>query len=360
MTTNRVLGTLLAIVAATTVLLVIFNFYFFYKNTSNSLALGPTTAQVTQIMTLINDLGPEQAYNEVVDLAKKSKSGNAHTLGHAYGHAAFLLDVDPAEIFSFCRTELLYGCMHEFVGQLFYRHGLEYITELERLCLNESNIKLYLGCMHGLGHGLVAYAGYNESHLFEIIKHCDDILFGDYTLGCYGGVFMEYNSRDLIDEPARTVSVDDPYHPCVDKGKYTDPCIFWLPLLWAQTLPNANKQTLMDLCTDFPGSIKEKASCYEGVGRTMVAASVEDFAYTAYLCDTIGRVSNDAWLGCRSSAIRDYWSIPEEIDQNTETRCINLSGDKYELCTEYMQEKVDFYNKATNQLLEEREKLSKA
>ena len=67
-------------------------------------------------------------------------------------------------------------------------------------------------CIHGLGHGLMIYTGYD---LPGSLKTCDGLRSGFDRVSCSGGVFME-NFNSSYGVTSRYLRKNDPIYPCND------------------------------------------------------------------------------------------------------------------------------------------------
>ena len=77
--------------------------------------------------------------------------------------------------------------------------------------INEQRFLLYQ-CIHGLGHGLMIYTGYD---LPVSLKTCDGLRHGLRPVSCSGGVFME-NFNSSYGVTSKYLRKNDPIYPCND------------------------------------------------------------------------------------------------------------------------------------------------
>ena len=78
---------------------------------------------------------------------------------------------------------------------------------------------IHFQCVHGLGHGLMIYTGYD---LPRSLDHCEPLETEWERESCRGGVFME-NSQSSYGVRSRWLKDDDLLYPCdwvAEKHKY--------------------------------------------------------------------------------------------------------------------------------------------
>lgn len=82
---------------------------------------------------------------------------NAHLLAHSFGAALYGVYGDDG--FQWCTSAFAYGCYHELSGLAIAHEGYTALGTFVASCgkLPEND---RFGCMHGLGHGIVAATGY--------------------------------------------------------------------------------------------------------------------------------------------------------------------------------------------------------
>ncbi len=89
----------------------------------------------------------------------------AHTLGN------FSYEIYGEKAFQACTAACQSGCYHGAAEAYFKDHGTTNISEnLNTICSSELNPFLSNQCIHGLGHGLMAW---NDYQLFDSLKSCD-------------------------------------------------------------------------------------------------------------------------------------------------------------------------------------------
>jgi cytochrome c553 len=140
---------------------------------------------------------------------------DCHRIAHQMGSAAlarFKDRVAPAFIAGnpICASGYYHGIIERaFLGQ----PNARLATVARQLCSDpQINAQRFLAyqCIHGLGHGLMIYTGYD---LPGSLKTCDELQTGFDRVSCTGGVFME-NFNSSYGVTSKYLRPNDPIYPC--------------------------------------------------------------------------------------------------------------------------------------------------
>ncbi|HEY1538587.1 MAG TPA: c-type cytochrome [Solirubrobacteraceae bacterium] len=141
--------------------------------------------------------------------------GDCHRIAHRMGSAALTLyhdKVAPAFIAGtpVCASGYYHGIIERaFLGQPTNKLGI-----VARQLCSDSQITaaefLLYQCMHGLGHGLMIYTGYDMP---LSLKTCDGLQDNFDQVSCSGGVFME-NFNSSYGVVSKYLKASDPIYPC--------------------------------------------------------------------------------------------------------------------------------------------------
>ncbi|MDQ3677632.1 MAG: cytochrome c [Actinomycetota bacterium] len=161
--------------------------------------------------------GPRPALARLTSMAAKNGpvTANCHRIAHRMGSAAltrFSDRVAPAFIAGspVCASGYYHGIIERaFLGQP--KNKLAVVAR--RLCSDpQINTKPFLSyqCIHGLGHGLMIYTGYDMP---LSLKTCDGLKDQFMQVSCTGGVFME-NFNSSYGVKSKYLRSSDPIYPC--------------------------------------------------------------------------------------------------------------------------------------------------
>lgn len=213
-----------------------------------------------------------------------------HDRAHETGRVSY--EVYGAQAFKLCSSECHSGCYHGAAEAYFHDKGTANLEQnLSTLCSGELNRFFSHQCVHGVGHGLMAWANYE---LFDALKSCDT-LSGDMARhSCWTGVFMENIVGGLAREPgSQNFSPDrhytkyvnsDPHYPCSRvEEKYKGACYFLQTSRMIQ-LYNSDFSRVAQACQEAPQS--HQRSCFLSMGRDVggnnkhnVSAMIEQCQY---------------------------------------------------------------------------------
>jgi mono/diheme cytochrome c family protein len=221
---------------------------------------------------------------------------DCHRIAHRMGSAAltrFHDRVAPAFIAGspVCASGYYHGIIERaFLGQPADRLG----TVARQLCSDpqiDAQRFLTYQCLHGLGHGLMIYSGYE---LPASLRTCDELQTGFARVSCSGGVFME-NFSSSYGVTSRYLRAGDPIYPCdavAERHK-----------LYCYLLVTANllRVTHGDLARTADGCLRSEAAwistCYESFGRDVSGIAGRSAARARASCRLARRHEGDCLYG---------------------------------------------------------------
>lgn len=231
-----------------------------------------------------------EVYSRFLETASGLDYYAAHGLSHIIGEE--LYDREGWEGIAFCTQDFGFGCFHGFSGAALFDGGLKATEKLSLACTNLQRGD-YLGCIHGIGHGILAYLG--NDNLVQALVACESAQRDEAVGGCFGGVIMEYNYNTMQSQSGidlRPFSEADAYSPCLSlSDPYTPACYYELPSWWYAsfegmgTTDSAGIFTRIgQLCSD----IQDEASrtfCFRGTGNVVGPRSDVQVARMKEWCD---------------------------------------------------------------------------
>lgn len=289
----------------------------------------------------IRTSGGAAAYAAFAEEVEPFSAARQHSKAHEFGAALYA--TEGIEGLRVCDSRFSYGCFHEFLGRAIAEHGLGFVPELNQGCI-EALVKSPLSCQHGVGHGILAYLGYDEDALRSALDECRDLPHNDPIGGCYGGVFMEYNLQIMLGVDARLRQPEeskDLYEPCSSlPEEYAPSCIFWQPQWWHSALFNGASTTeafatMGEHCAVIAGgSPSLSRTCFEGIGNIVTPAAQFDAARSAQLCDSVSTEPLER-LYCRSLAANSLSGGGAGVKGKGEAICDGLEGEYRSYCLAY-------------------------
>lgn len=225
---------------------------------------------------------------EVLKTSAVPPDTDMHLLGHVVGDELYAQM--GAEGIKICTQDFRNACSHSIVVGQFSDKGEEALAEIAQACQKAPGGRgAYLMCYHGLGHGILAYTGYDFPQTINLCQKVgtQEHNFLEYP-ECVSGAVMEIISGGGHDRPlwskqrAKYLKADHPTNICSPplmpeeaRGRCYD---YLTPYLWEAIGADINKPTETDFKTSFTlcSQIAEAGYqniCYGGFGKEFVALS---------------------------------------------------------------------------------------
>lgn len=282
--------------------------------------------------------GAPTAYKELARESARHAYGQQHRFAHAFGEA--LYNKGGVAGIATCDAQFSFGCYHAFLGAAIADKGLSSVEDLNEACF-EVLPETSLSCQHGIGHGILTDIGYDFPDIKKALEMCASLPHADPIGGCYGGVFMEYDSRTMWGDAAvhRDGDKSKPFALCDQLGDaYGRACSFWTPQWWAQaffagqTDVEQTMSTMGSWCEDTAFGKRFIKDCFEGIGNTVTFKSDFDPIRARALCEATSRVP-DHQLWCLRIAA-NHFGIDVSPEAGLEV-CAALSGGAHDMCVAY-------------------------
>ena len=253
-------------------------------------------------------LGPA----EVMDVLLRRSGGGAvfycHQEAHQIGRVAY--QVRGASAFQAGNASCDSGYYHGVLEGLLHDRGTVNLpAEVDRLCRAPGTLFVQYQCLHGVGHGVMAYHGYD---LPRALQTCRRLTEERHQGWCSGGVFMEnivagQGAGALRGHRTAWLS-DDPHFPCNALDLARD---FLLECYHIQT------SWMLTLLRDFPAVAREclrapermRVVCFNSYGRDASGRTLRDPVRTAALCTEVSAESGyrDWCIRGAIDAIVNFW-----------------------------------------------------
>lgn len=167
---------------------------------------------------IAQDKGAEYSF-EVLKRAELPPNIDMHLLAHVVGDILF--KEQGLEGISVCTHDFRNACSHSIVVGLFLEEGEGALDKIAETCRQApGGSGAYTMCFHGLGHGVLAYTGYEMEKAVELCKKTGTSEYNNAEyVQCVGGVTMEMTGGvhdiALWQEKSKVYFKDnDPLYPC--------------------------------------------------------------------------------------------------------------------------------------------------
>lgn len=227
--------------------------------------------------------GGEYAFS-LLGVASLPPNTDLHLLGHAVGD--ILYRQKGAEGIKICTNDFRNACSHSIVVGLLMDKGETALPEISEVCRQSpGGSGAYTMCFHGLGHGVLAYTGYN---LVKAVALCQKTGERGESTQCVSGTIMEIisggaHNRGLWEkERPKYLNPRDPLTACLadfipENAKHL--CLIYLtPYLWEAVGTDLGHPTEKDfeasfrICDKLPNSdFLNRDGCFGGFGKEFVA-----------------------------------------------------------------------------------------
>ncbi len=223
---------------------------------------------------------------DVLKIAQLPQNTDVHLLAHTIGDILYKQQgMDGIKI---CTQDFRNACSHSVVIGLFIDRGIEALGDIAKVCRNApGGSGAYGMCFHGLGHGILAFVGYDMTKAVGFCKQIGTKEFNYIeTSECVGGVMMEmiggvHDPIAWARQKDKYLKVDDPLFPCdqefipnIAKSNCYD---YLTPHLWEVAGADMGNPTSQDFSKSFKYCSRLKGEeffykdfCYGGFGKEFV------------------------------------------------------------------------------------------
>lgn len=279
-------------------------------------------------------------------LAGESANGSkfdCHTQAHKIGRTAWKLFGQSVfeEGSSLCHSGVYHGAMESFINE---RGTEDLISKIDLLC---SNFKTHFGvfqCIHGAGHGILAYLNYD---LPLALVECQKIKDGWKVTSCYDGAFMENVVMGRDTETGKAthqtlwLNKQDPQFPCnaVDKDVDVQRHCYRMQTSWMINLFNADYDKVISECLKSPDNVV--SWCFRGIGRDFAGNTLRKSSEIINFCQKVPK-SYDYREQCITGAVQvsvDFWG-PNLKNQATDLCKLILDQNLKKTCYSVLAERV--------------------
>ena len=254
-----------------------FGVYVLYNTTA--FKIDVSTASASQLRDqkkywgeVIHAEGKDEAYAKFLALAP-TLSLSTHEQAHAFGEA--LYEVAGLNGLSACDSSFEFGCYHSFFGVAVQAEGIEVLPQFDEACKTKYGDR-NLPCQHGIGHGVMVYADYdNLTKALELCQTISNLPTG----GCSSGVFMEYNFHAMDTSTSTYVrrKSENVFEPCdALPAVFQDSC-YNEQVQWWQTVFKNDFAYIGTLCQTLPYASSTYEACFHGIGNYVAVDAKKEY-----------------------------------------------------------------------------------
>ena len=247
---------------------------------------------------LVFNEGPKLALAQLQRMLSTNTevAADCHRITHRMGSAALTRFKDKvAEAFIAGSPVCASGYYHGIIERAFLGQPTDKLAIVARQLCSDPKINaqrfLAYQCIHGLGHGLMIYTGYD---LPGSLKTCDGLRTGFDRVSCSGGVFME-NFTSSYGVTSKYLRKDDPIYPCNDVAERHK---LYCYLLVTANLLRVDGGDLKKAAADcLRSEPKWISTCYESFGRDASGIAGKSASEALASCRLAKRYEGDCLYG---------------------------------------------------------------
>lgn len=256
----------------------------------------------TLMVRFIKRYGPEHT----VRLLKEGENHidvDCHQRAHDLGRAAY--EEFGAAAFALSGHECQAGSFHGATEALFASRGTANLeADVATICAVADNPFFRHQCVHGVGHGLMAWTTYE---LHDALPLCDRMPTRIDQGSCYSGVFMENvvgGLTGLMGHFTQYLRDDDPHFPCdAVEERYQVPCYFYQTSHMLKVF-DRDFSKVAEACEETPPAAHR--NCFQSYGRDVGNATRKDPAAAIRYCSFAPAGTNR--ISCIEGAAQDrFW-----------------------------------------------------
>lgn len=240
---------------------------------------------------LAQEKGAAYAY-EVLKIAPIPPNIDMHLLGHVVGD--ILYKQEGVNGIKICTNDFRNACSHSIVIGLFNDKGEGALPAIAQACRKApGGSGAYTMCFHGLGHGILAYLGYDMEKAIEMCKKTGTVEYRNREyIECVGGAVMEiigggFHDHELwAKQRVQYLKNDDPLYTCfasfMPKEARVQCLVYLTPHLFeaaggdlAHPTPN-DFEKAFTFCGKIPNDdFSDREACFGGFGKEFVVLAQE-------------------------------------------------------------------------------------
>ena len=300
----------------------------------------------------ISSAGTRAIMEKLVAETKGGTIADCHQEAHEVGRAGYALFKEKAmrECDSSCHS----GCYHGAMETLLNKNGTENLPEtIHAVCQSFPTSFGRFECLHGVGHGALAYLDYD---LPAALADCKRLANSFEQSSCYGGVFMEniLTAQGLgakgAEHETRWVKKDDPLFPCdgVDNNPEIQYQCYQMQTSRMLELFNYDFDRVSAECKKVP--LEMRSVCFKSFGRDAAGQTLRDPRHIVIICDKAPEDYRDECLGGGLNVIVDFWG--EKLGDQAAELCRVVTTERKEACYKVLALRIPgiFTDKETRKL----------
>jgi len=301
----------------------------------------------------IKKIGIKESMRLLIEQSGGGSQYDCHQQAHKIGGVGYKIEKEKS--FQSCDASCHSGCYHGAMESFLSEKGTANLAEdITAVCKKFETGFGNFECLHGVGHGVLAYVDYDMP---GAIKECQKLPDNFSQNSCYGGMFMEniltgqgLGASAKTDHATNWVNRTDPYFPCdkIDKAYDVQYQCYQMQTSWILTMSNYNFDIVAKQCLDAPDNMQ--SVCFKSFGRDAAGNSLRDPAKILQLCSKAPIIKGyyDQCIIGALNVIVDFWG--PGLKNQASQLCALTKGSHKQICYQTLADRIpDLFNEKTNQ-----------
>lgn len=265
----------------------------------------------TRLRELLSQAGARAIMNDLLLDSGGGSSIDCHQEAHLIGRLAY--EQFGASVFgegdASCHSGFYHGALEAFLAE---KGTANLAKNVEDVCDAFPTLFGRFECLHGIGHGLMAYENYD---LPQTLRTCD-LLATDYDRSsCYGGIFMENivaaQGFGAIPGHDTKWANNDPHFPCnaIDQSQSVQFQCYQMQTSWMLSLFAHDFDRVIPECLSAPANMI--SVCFKSFGRDAAGHTLRNPQKIRAICEKVPQDKDaDYYRQCVIGAINvivDFW-----------------------------------------------------
>lgn len=264
----------------------------------------------SELRKVLLKFGPKETMADLLGDSGNGSVMDCHQEAHNIGRTAY--EIFGSSAFkdgnSSCHSGYYHGAIEAFLHE---KGTANLIENIKIICDNFETSFGRFECLHGIGHGVLAYEDYD---LPEAIKVCGALATNYDQSSCYGGMFMENivtaqgRGAGQVHE-TKWANIADPLFPCNGLGddysvRYQ---CYQMQTSWMLTIFNYNFDRVKEECLRAPSDMR--LVCFKSFGRDAAGHTLRDADKITKICGKVAE-NSDLYSECVNGALNvivDFW-----------------------------------------------------
>lgn len=290
----------------------------------DALKISQDEKQLKYWLTII---GGEQFMNKLTIDTDGGSKVDCHQEAHIVGRMSY--DLFKSTVFQKINYNCHSGYIHGAIESFIKEHGAKnkLMGKLEDLCKRYKTDFSNFECLHGIGHGVLAYVNYD---LPRSLNMCSELSTDYDRRSCFGGVFMENimaaSGKGAIKGHKTDWANNDPHFPCnsVLQTEIVQTECYQMQTSRMLQLSNYDFKYIVNECLRAPTNMV--AVCFRSMGRDIAGQVLRDQDQIINLCQLSPPNQFQECLRGGLNVIVDFWG--ENITDQPQKLCNKLVNPK--------------------------------